>query len=269
MSSEHSAPEQITIATANTHFGDVIRVDRGLDPLKKLKPDILLLQEVINPTAELKRQLGKANYTLVHTAGEFGLAMALRVDSGLRIASEPARTIKLQQMAAIERNLAQRFAKRPHGMNEHGMQTVKFKTKDGHLITAVNTRVTVPSNHIARRRQVAKIGKELEGAYYTGLLILGGDMNHFPGPQQIDKDMYRKAGLRQVDLSNEPTWRARNSKLYRAIARVRRQSLEDLYAQLDALLYRGEELELDHVEVVDTVSDHRAIIARFQLNVNR
>lgn len=80
--------------------------------------------------------------------------------------------------------------------------------------------------------------------------------------------MRGKAELQAIDLDHEPTWRARNSKFYRAIARVRRQRLEDLHAQLDALLY-GKGLEANSVKVVDTVSDHRAIVATFMVTAQQ
>src|SRR5260370_31876947 len=76
-----SLRQEFTIASANVHFGDAVRADGGLEPVGRHAPDILLLQEVTNPKVELELQLGKANYNLVHAAGEFGLAMAIYSDS--------------------------------------------------------------------------------------------------------------------------------------------------------------------------------------------
>ncbi len=264
MRTHQNARSQVIIATANVHFGDAIRVDGGLESLRPYQPDILLLQEVTNTAEELKRQLSKAGYSLIHFASNFGLAIAVRVGSGLQAVPDSARTHQLQKMGYIEYKWAQRFAKYPHQMDAHGMQAVKFKTPSGQVVTVVNTRTTVSSNRIARKRQVTNMGIELADPYYAGLLVVGGDMNHFPGPGRIDRVMRQKAGLKQVDLGNQPTWRARNSKLYRTIARVRRQPLESLYAQLDTLLYRGG-CELIEIKVVDILSDHRAIVGKFEL----
>jgi len=254
----------VTIATANIHFGDAIRLDGGLDSLLAYAPDILLLQEVTNPVEELERQLSKISYSLVHFAPEFGLAIALWGRSKLRFVPGTIRTQLLQKMGAVENRLAQRFAKQSHAMNAHGMQAAQFKVARGHTLTVVNTRTSVSSNRIGRKRQLVRMGNTLKAPYYSGAVVMGGDMYHFPEPQRMDRAMRQKADLRQVNLNGEPTWRARNSKLYRLVARVRRQPLEDLEAQLDVLLYRGAFEPID-VRVVDIMSDHRAIVARFVL----
>lgn len=254
-----------TAATANIHFGDSIRLNGGLDALRTYAPDVLLLQEVTNPLNELVRQLGKANYGLIDFAPEFGLAIALRLNSNFSAIPNSIKAYELQKMSSIEYRLAQRFARHSHKMIAHGMQALQLKAQHGSSLTVVNTRTTVSSNRIGRAVQITRMGNELTKPYYAGALIVGGDMNHFPGPQWIDRNMHKKTGLKQVDLGGEPTWRARNSRLYRTIARTRRQPLETLQAQLDTLLYRGE-IEPVDTKIVDILSDHRAIVGRFALH---
>lgn len=264
MHAQQNVSEQIAVATANTHFGDAIRFGGGLDALRTYKPDILLLQEVTNSADELVRQLGRANYRLVHFAAEFGLAIALRANAKLSAVPHPARTFQLQKMGPIEYKLAQRFAKSPHRMHAHGMLAAQFATAQGQRITVVTARTTVAANRIARSRQIAKMGKLLEAPYFSGAVIVGGDMNHFPGPQPADTKMQQNAGLQRVELGAQPTWRAPTTKLYRMLARARRQPLANLRAQLDALLYRGA-LVLTDVRLANIPSDHRAIIGWFAL----
>jgi endonuclease/exonuclease/phosphatase family metal-dependent hydrolase len=256
---------EITVATANTHFGYVIKEAGGLEPFEQYAPDILLLQEVANPKDELEEQLGRANYTLIHAIDEFGLTIALCNDSNLELVADSIETRELGKMGLLERRLAQKWAKHSHAITGHGMLSATFRTEDGHPVTVVSTRITVSSNRIARKRQIAQMSQELQKPNFAGPLIIGGDMNHFPRPQQVDLSMYDDAHLRQVNLGNQPTWQAPDSTLYRLIARVRRQSIENLSAQLDALLYREGELELSNVAVVNTISDHRAIVGKFKL----
>lgn len=255
----------ITLTSANVHFGDAIRAKDGLAAVVQYKPDILLLQEATNPTNELERQLAVWGYTLVSHADVFGLAMAIRTTSKLHIVSGSVRTHELQKMGYVERTLAQRWAGRPHNMTSHGMQAAQF-TRDGRLLTVVNTRLTVSLKRLARSRQVAAIGQELEYPYYAGQLIVAGDMNHHPSPRKADRAMYRRARLRAVDFNGEPTRRARGSKqekYLKYIARLQGRPLEDFDTQLDAVLYRGKGLTPEIVNVVDIKSDHRGIVVEF------
>lgn len=263
MSKQRSTSKEITIATSNIHFGDMIRAEKGLAPFRRLAPDVLLLQEVINDTIQAERRLSRAGYKLVHLAEKYGLALAIRIDSGFSVVPDSIRVRMLQPMNPLERTLAQRFAGRSHTMTAHGMQAIKLQMEGRHVLTVVNTRTTVSSNLVARSYQVARMGKELKNRYYDGPLILGGDMNHYPSAQRVDKAMRRRSGLQVVDIGGEPTWRASNAALYRILSRAKGIALEDFSGQLDALLYRGEGLGLDSTVVVDTISDHRAIVGKF------
>jgi len=260
-----SVDSELTIATANVHFGDMIRQDGGLDPLEEYTPDILLLQEVINPQAELQTQLGKANYRLIHAASRFGLAIALRKDSHLRLVEGSVRIHELGKMGTIERALAQRWAKRPHDMTAHGMLAAQFKTPGEQKMTAISTRVTVSSNRRGRKQQIMGISQALTDPYYSGAVILGGDMNHFPEPQPIDRAMHQSADITPINLAGEPTWRAKRSPVYIAAAFIRGQRVENMSAELDALLYKPSMLTPTSIAVIDTISDHRAIVDGFRL----
>lgn len=250
---------ELTVATSNTHFGDDMRPPG--------QADIVLYQEAIDTPENLEKKIGDGY--VVHAAGEYGLALAAREGSDFRLVPGSVKTHELGKMGRVERRLAQRWAGRSHEMTAHGMQSAKFRNEAGHEVTVVNTRVTVPAKPIARRRQIRRAGRILSSDEYSGNIIVGGDRNHFPGPKRSDRKMQERANLTQVDLGDQPTWRARHSRAYRALARVRRRPIESYDAQPDVLLHRGQNVTAVEARVVDTNSDHRAIIGRFRFGASR
>lgn len=262
-----SPSPRITIATANTQWGQALQ---EADSLKSLKDaDVLLLQEAINVRdQEVVAQLSRHGFSIVHAAERFGLAIALRDSSSLALDPRSLRERRLQKMGLIERQLTQRSSGRSHGYREHGMIAAKFKTSDGQVLTIVNVHPTVPVKSVDRRAQIRKLSQELRDDYYIGPLIVAGDMNHFYGPTAVDRRMHAESDLRSVDLNNEPTWYARGSgqeKYLKISAFIFRRPIEYYNGYHDIILYRGATLQTVLTKVVDIQSDHRAVIARFMV----
>lgn len=260
-----NSPGEFSIATLNTHFGDTIRAPESLNQLAELRPDVLLLQEVTNPRSELIANLRSVGYRLVHFVEKYGLAIATHELSDFAVVKRSTKSYELGEMGAIEQWLAQHWAKRPHKMTGHGLQAVKLRTKYGHVVTIGNTRTTVAANKLARERQVVLLGETLTKPYFAGSVIMGGDMNHFPSPGQIDHRMRRRAQLRTIDIKGQATWRARDTLLYRVVALSRGKRVDALEGQLDCIMYRDQWVEPGNVRVIETSSDHRMIIASFRL----
>lgn len=108
------------------------------------------------------------------------------------------------------------------------------------------------------------MGQALHQPFYnTPRLIVGGDMNHYPGPQGVDFAVQQAAGLDRLPLA-EPTWLIEGSR-HEWIAKigslVTGRSLASFDAELDAMLYRG--LELVSASAMTVESDHKAIVAEF------
>jgi hypothetical protein len=126
------SPIQLTIATANTHWGQMLKADDGLKSVADV--DILLLQEAINIEEDDTKRLRLAGFEPVHVANMFGLAIALRVGSSLALAPNSLKERRLQRMSPIERRLTQKGAKRAHEFTEHGMIAAKFLTENGQYL---------------------------------------------------------------------------------------------------------------------------------------
>ncbi len=256
----------VTIATVNTHFGQLLRAHEGLVPIAGA--DILLLQEVINPEVHsLETYLEPAGFSAVYIEPKFGLVIAFRQAAGLRI-GDVAGSRTLQKMSILERFIIQRSLGRKIAYGEHGCVVLDVVTKAGKKLTVVNTHLTVPPQPLARAMQVRRLGRVLEELGDGHPLVVAGDMNHYPRPWSVDELMRTRLGLDRINIGSEPTWRAqsvRKTSLLRVVARLSRRPLEAFDGQHDAMLYKGGGLELDTVEVVDVESDHRAIVARFSL----
>ncbi|HEX4662356.1 MAG TPA: endonuclease/exonuclease/phosphatase family protein [Candidatus Saccharimonadales bacterium] len=264
-----SQVSHFTLATANTHFADMIRASDGLKPLQGV--DILTFQEVIDREGyNLEAILAQAGFTLIHVATRFGLAIAIRSNLKLKFVPGSMREYRLQKMGLVERRLVQRSAKpsQPQQYTERGLIAAKFVMQNGQELIVATTHPVVPIMPHARRAQIIRIGQLLDESYFDGQLILSGDMNHYPKPRPIDKKMRHEARLLAVDLNNEPTWYARGSKqekYLQLVAYLQRRQIEDFNGQHDTILYRGGKIKPVSVKVADIVSDHRAIIARFSL----
>lgn len=269
MSSIYTSSEQITIATANTHFGQMLRTEGGLDPVARA--DVILFQEVFNAEVDgLLRCLQKAGFTLLHCAPQFGLAIALRNGSPLQFISGSAQEHRIAEMGIIERMVIEKATGRSLVFNERGIISCTLADNRGRHTTVATAHPTTPLaiKPRARHQQIVKLKSLLNEKYTNDRLILGGDMNHYPRPRKIDMSLHRSANLTPVNLGDTPTWYVRDSKeefLFKLPSFLLRRSIDTFNGQHDIILYRQPSLRVDAIEVVDIPSDHRAIIASFSI----
>lgn len=143
--------------------------------------------------------------------------------------------------------------------------TLRHRFGQNELLVATAHPV-VPVRPIARARQVRALGAWL-AAHPAETAVLGADMNHYPAPGRIDRELELTSGMRRVDIGDEPTWRIAGSnseRIGRIAGRITQRDLESFDGQLDAVLYRGN-LVPTELQVEDIASDHHAIIATFSL----
>jgi endonuclease/exonuclease/phosphatase family metal-dependent hydrolase len=256
-----SDSSRLIVATVNTYFGRAVIEDRGLETVANA--DVLLMQELFNPTEyELEQSLHRQGFELITAGGHFGLGIALRSSSAFAYTGEPVRSTVLQQAGSIERTLVARFAKPQLEYSDLGVLAASLDTPDGRRMTVATTHLPVVTSFRQRGRFLTQLPLELADPYYDGLLVLTGDMNHWPHARKADLAFRRAAALTAVDLGNEITWPSRTTsyvggKLSRLAG-----------GQLDDILYRGGGLEFTHKEVVDVASDHRAVVATFTISTN-
>jgi len=252
------------LATANTLLG---KANQNLGSV--LSADIVLLQEIFNPkTDRLEQRCKDKGFNIVAAFGKFGLAIALRSDGVFSSADSP-RSISFGRLSLYERLLVKLLVRQPHEFTERGMIAIKLKVRDGGQIVVVNVH---PSTSFpfkrGRRTQIRKLNQELRDPYYSGTLVVGGDMNHFPKPESVDNELIRNLNLTRANIGNQPTWRIKNSH-YERFARLQtifnHKTLDDYNAQLDAILYRGKGLKELETQTVDIPSDHSAILTTFSL----
>ncbi|HEV7454438.1 MAG TPA: endonuclease/exonuclease/phosphatase family protein [Candidatus Saccharimonadales bacterium] len=267
---------EIILATANTHFGRMTRSVDGLQPIAHA--DILTLQEQRDPEADkLQVQLDRNDFTLVHAAGRYGLAMAIRTGSSLAVVPGSQRQEMLKGMNGVERRLKKRGSRLAGNLPERGIIAVQFIAPEGPLSIAT-AHPLPPLRRRSRNTQIGRVGLALADPYYNGNLIVAGDWNHYPAARLADIAMRQSAQLSTVDIGSEPTWGFRGLHqewAARAVSMVAHPSRENLSnrgeqyldsydGQLDAVLYRGD-LQCTGAEVVSIESDHRAIVATFEL----
>jgi endonuclease/exonuclease/phosphatase (EEP) superfamily protein YafD len=105
---------------------------------------------------------------------------------------------------------------------------------------------------------LTKAATELQNPYYDGTLLIAGDMNHYPGPRSADISFRKKSDLVAVDLGGKFTWPSKDAGFLES-------KLGRFYSgQLDDVLYRGNIAPVK-VEVMDAMSDHKAIKVTFKL----
>jgi endonuclease/exonuclease/phosphatase (EEP) superfamily protein YafD len=256
-----SHPRQLVVATVNTYFGRAVIEERGLEAVAKA--DVLLLQELFNPAAYgLESSLHRYGFEVLAAGGHFGLGIALRSDSAFAPAATPARSTVLQQAGTIERSLLARFSRQPLEYGDLGVLAVQLDTPERRRLVLATTHLPVVTSFRQRGRFLALLPAELNEAYYDGLLVLTGDMNHYPGPKRADLAFRRAARLTAVDLSHEITWPSRRkSAVGRTLARR-------FGGQLDDILHRGSGIVLEGKEVIDVASDHRAVVATFTIDAD-
>ena len=165
----------------------------------------------------------------------------------------------LQQAGSIERTLLARFSKQQLEYSDLGVLAARLETSEGLRLTVATTHLPVVTSFRQRARFLAALPGELADPFYDESLILGGDMNHWPGPKRADLAFRRTAALTAVDLTGEVTWPSRRTS---EAGRIRGRLLG---GQLDDIVYRGSDLSVTHRHIVDIASDHRAVVVTFAI----
>lgn len=254
-----SDSRRLVVATVNTYFGRAVTEDGGLDAVADA--DVLLMQEVFSPVGYgLEPRLHNYGFELLAAGGHFGLAIALKSNSAFTSTGEPPRATVLQQIGTVERVLTPIFVRQELEYSDLGVLAAHLQTPGGRRLTVATTHLPVMTSFRQRSRFLAQLPAELADRYYRGLLVLSGDMNHYPGPSKADLSFRRAAGLTAVDLSREITWPSRKP------GDVGRKIWRHLGGQLDDILFRGRGIDFGREEVVDVASDHRAVVATFSVD---
>jgi endonuclease/exonuclease/phosphatase (EEP) superfamily protein YafD len=249
---------RLVVATVNTYFGRTIKTPRGLAPLARA--DVILMQELFSPAAYgVETSLEDVGFDLVAVEGHSGLGIAVRSDSAYRNAGTPLRSTVLEQAGKAELAMLSRFSKEPMEYSDLGVLAAQLDGPGGQRLVAATTHLPVVTAFRQRPRFLSRLSLELADPYYDGLLVLTGDMNHWPGPRKADLALRRRVGLAAVDLGRDITWPSRRSE--RAEKTVNRF----VGGQLDDILYRPGEMQCVEQEVVDVASDHRAVMATFTI----
>ncbi len=258
----------IRIATLNTQTGRTLKEPNGLRIFTERRVDVLLLQEVFGMDEVLVRQaLQLEGYGLIAFNRPTGLAIALRNDSSFTVDAHSIASHILQDSSRLTKAIAHHAHIPEHHIRAHGVITVTLQTTSGQAVTIATTH---PAVFIRRRSRVAHLQSlQHHLATYDSRqpLILGADMNHYPGPGSPDVTFRTTTQLTEVPLS-EATWLIAGTKyeqLARIASKLRHQSVEAYNGRLDAILFRGVGLRHIKTTVVPIASDHRAIIAYFSV----
>ncbi len=246
---------RLTVATANTCSGHLLRTAGGLRPFADAGVEVVGLQEVFGlGVAEVEQALGETGYLL---AGH-------HLAAGLAIAYDPARLRPVGAPRPTTLKSAGPLLRVSSHWHERGLLRARFET-GGTTFTFATAHLIVFARAVARSRQVAALGRALGEDGVPEPLVVTGDMNHYPGPGRRDRTMHRSTGLTAAVLPG-PTWRVTGSKhewLARVGSRATGRALELFDGELDAVLYR--DLSLVDTSVHEIASDHRGVVCRFDL----
>lgn len=284
---------EFTLATANTYYGRMARAADGLQPFATRNVDVVTLQEVRDPENDtFQTNLERFNYRLVHAAPASGLAIAVRKDSHVKPVPNASRTDLLRTMRPFERRLYECGSRVVGQFPERGLIAARFvigqsdldqsgghfPSEKGQDEVVIGTAHPLPPSRLrARKTQVRGIGQLLHDTYFADSVVVTGDWNHYPAPYLSDLAMRHAARLQTVDIGKAPTWNFHGGPTEWAgrlvsmacyptsdnLSTFGRTRLEKFGGQLDAVLYRGGDLQQIGAEVVPIDSDHRAIVASF------
>jgi endonuclease/exonuclease/phosphatase family metal-dependent hydrolase len=246
----------LTVATANTCTGELLRTPGGLEPFRTAGAGVVGLQEVFGITEpELRAALAGAGLELTHW----------HAPAGLVIAHDPRVAALAGEPLVTTLKAAGPLLRYSNHWHERAMLSAAFETAAGPVAVSTAHLIVFARAH-ARTKQVRALREALEqDRLRRGPHVLMGDMNHYPRPAAADRAMHEAGGFTHVPL-HEPTWLVSGSKhewLARLAAVATRRDLASFDAQLDVVLYR--DLRLIDSTVVDVASDHRAVVCDFQL----
>jgi hypothetical protein len=246
----------LTVATANTCTGDLLRTPGGLEPFRAAGSGVIGLQEVFGVTEEeLRTALAGAGLELTHW----------HAPAGLVLAHDPLVAAPVGDHLVTTLKAAGPLLRISDHWHELGMLSATFETQAG-PVTVSTAHLIVFARAHARTKQVRALRAALQqDRLRRGPHVLTGDMNHYPRPAAADRAMHEAGGLTHVPL-HEPTWRIAGSKhegMARLAATATRRDLASFDAQLDVVLYR--DLRLLDSAVFDIASDHRAVVCDFEI----
>jgi endonuclease/exonuclease/phosphatase (EEP) superfamily protein YafD len=245
---------RLTVATANTATGALLRTEGGLAPFAGAGTAVIGMQEVFRVSDEqLREALATAGLELTHWHSAAGLALA----------HDPAQAAPVGAPVVSTLKAAGPLLRVSDHWHERAMLSATFETTTG-LVTVSTAHLIVFARAHARTKQVRALRHALQqDRLRRGPHVLTGDMNHYPRPTGADRAMHAAGGFSQVPLAG-PTWRISGSKhewLARLAAAASRRDLARFDAQLDVVLYR--ELRLLGSAVLDIASDHQGVVCDF------
>ncbi|MEI7521864.1 MAG: hypothetical protein WCJ86_00120 [Candidatus Saccharibacteria bacterium] len=239
--------DSFTATTVNTHYGRAIATaDAARDFIGS---DILLMQEVLDIDEKtIARNLGSIGLSIVSINPTTGLAIA--VSERFKPTGSQQYSLKPQSKLAGVTNavgLKPRFRKR-------GVIVASLET-DGQSLAVATASPIVAARPISRSQQINKMSDLIAENFASGPLILGADMNHYPAPNKVDKQMANRLQLKYVD-NTDPTYFLNGTKH----AWLKHLGLPD--GRLDALLYRN--LTEINSSTKTVKSDHDALSGTFE-----
>lgn len=246
---------KIVVATLNTYFGRSV-LEKGLKFLGSV--DILLLQELYSPNEDnVQNKLKQQGFELISVGGHFGLAIALRIGSTVKFVKGSMHEAIFQNVNKYNVKSTSRYAGKKLELSDRGLLSAKFKLTNGTEFVAASTHAPVVTATRQRADFLSKLTMELKDPIYNGILILAGDMNHYPGPKSIDYKFRSDSRLTTVDLGVKYTWPSGDAGFLES-------KIGKFYGgQFDDILYRGKGVKALQVDIADAMSDHRAVIAEF------
>jgi endonuclease/exonuclease/phosphatase family metal-dependent hydrolase len=175
-----------TVATANTHEAQTLHHEDGLKPFVREGAEILLLQEVLGTNSrDLKDRLAKDGYQLVGLDEQLGLCIVFHQDTDIQMDTAGTDTSLIHKTTVAEKAL--KIFQDSHRLRERGILGAKLLLGNDHLVTVATTHPIVFVRAISRQRQINSLSDVLRSPYYSDTpLVLGADMNHYPGPQKVD-----------------------------------------------------------------------------------
>ncbi len=259
----------IRIATINTQTGRLLKDPDGLHIFARRLVDVLLLQEVFGTKkSAIDRRLRMDGYRLVAFNQSTGLAIAILIDSELSILQNSVKLAILQESGRVAKLMVRKNLISGHHVRERGALMLEVRTTKGQKIVVATTHPAVFIRHRSRTEHLRLLHQYLTTTYHVSQpLLLGADMNHYPGPGRFDIAFRERGGFKEVPIG-DTTWSVTGTKyeqLARIAARLSRQQLSAFNGRLDTILYRGAAVRHLETQIIPIASDHRAIISYFSL----
>jgi endonuclease/exonuclease/phosphatase (EEP) superfamily protein YafD len=224
----------IKFATANAHYGELIRSKDGLIPFRDR--NVVGLQEVSRKRDDLASRLDDAGFNLI--IHETDLAIAVR--SEFKVGE--SMVFPIEQGRIIGEN--------------HVVIATEIFDKNDNRTVAATAHPDIPLRFYARFEQGRKITQIFKESFFEGNVVLGMDANHYPRPLFHDRRLIQKTGFKSV-TTQEPTYILADSR-HAWLGRLRFPD-----GKMDVVLFKGNLQELGS-RVVKIRSDHGAVFADFE-----